>query len=280
MAQFSPSLYGIPVGYNFYLKAKQYADTVFPDWWQRNMASGIFVAEISQLGLANFESLQMLRDELLFMMEHDKMNAYNDAYEYRLVNAKFLYCTAIYLLIRYDVLQPLSVNIFDDGYLRETFQNQALVTTVKKPLELTNDGLRLRDTNGSHLLTIKPGSDLTANRNLTITTGDADRTITLSGNPTLNDWFDQEVKTSSTPAFAGVSLNGTIDGTIQQDHETDAEINHVITEPLDSPASADALRDDLVTNTLSDIVEALNALGTKYNNLLAKLEATGILKDE
>jgi hypothetical protein len=43
----------------------------------------------------------------------------------------------------------------------------------------------LGDTDYSHYLAIKPGSNLTADRTLTITTGDADRSITLNGNTTL-----------------------------------------------------------------------------------------------
>ena len=70
--------------------------------------------------------------------------------------------------------------------------------------QFTNTGLRLLDTDASHNLNLKPGSNLTANRILTITTGDADRTITLTGNPTLADWFDQAVKTTSSPTFVGV----------------------------------------------------------------------------
>ncbi len=50
----------------------------------------------------------------------------------------------------------------------------------------TNTGLKLQDTNASHVLTIAPGSNITADRTLTITTGDASRTITLNGDTTLN----------------------------------------------------------------------------------------------
>lgn len=52
-------------------------------------------------------------------------------------------------------------------------------------LSLPNAGLRLADTNASHFLIVVPGSDLTANRILTITTGDAARTLTISGDHTL-----------------------------------------------------------------------------------------------
>lgn len=67
-------------------------------------------------------------------------------------------------------------------------------------------GLGIIDTNASHYLRLDCGSDLTADRILTFTTGDAARTVTLNGNPTLNDWFDQAVKAASTPSFAGVKL--------------------------------------------------------------------------
>ena len=42
--------------------------------------------------------------------------------------------------------------------------------------------------------------------------GGAARTITLSGNPTLADWFDQAVKSTSSPTFSGVST-GTLSAT-------------------------------------------------------------------
>lgn len=68
----------------------------------------------------------------------------------------------------------------------------------------------LVDTNASHYLRLAAGSDLTADRVLTITTGDAARTVTLSGNPTLSDWFDQSVKVAATPQFAGISVGSVL----------------------------------------------------------------------
>lgn len=43
-----------------------------------------------------------------------------------------------------------------------------------------NTGLKAYDTDSSHALTIAPGSNLTANRTLTVTTGDADKTLDLT----------------------------------------------------------------------------------------------------
>lgn len=48
-----------------------------------------------------------------------------------------------------------------------------------------NNGIHILDTNASHDLVIVAGSDLTADRILTITTGDAARTVTLSGALTI-----------------------------------------------------------------------------------------------
>jgi len=47
-------------------------------------------------------------------------------------------------------------------------------------LYLNNTGLKIKDTDASHGLIIAPGSNITADRTLTITTGDAARTIDIS----------------------------------------------------------------------------------------------------
>lgn len=61
-----------------------------------------------------------------------------------------------------------------------------------------NTGLRLADTDNSHDLTIAPGSNLSAARTFTLTTGDADRTLTLGANVSLN----QNLQTTDSPTFA------------------------------------------------------------------------------
>lgn len=53
-------------------------------------------------------------------------------------------------------------------------------------IQLDNTGLKVKDTAGGQFLTIKPGSDLTANRTFTLITDDANRTLTLSGNLTVS----------------------------------------------------------------------------------------------
>lgn len=86
--------------------------------------------------------------------------------------------------------------------------NVALSLIFGATITLANTGLHILDTNATHDLIIKPGSNLTADKTLTLTTGDADRIITLSGNPTLADWFDQAVKVASSPTFDVPTLTG------------------------------------------------------------------------
>ncbi|MFA5898366.1 MAG: hypothetical protein WC829_04555 [Hyphomicrobium sp.] len=55
--------------------------------------------------------------------------------------------------------------------------------TFDAAVTLTNTGLHLLDTDASHDLIIAPGSNLTADRTLTVTTGDAAHTLDISGAP-------------------------------------------------------------------------------------------------
>lgn len=102
----------------------------------------------------------------------------------------------------------------DSGFTYDKAGSATLTQTI------FSQAAGLRDTNASNYLLLEAGSDLTANRIITLVTGDAARTITLSGNPTLSDWFDQSVKQASTPVFAGANLSsgtttlGTIAGSI------------------------------------------------------------------
>lgn len=57
--------------------------------------------------------------------------------------------------------------------------------SITTDITIPNTGLHLLDTNASHDLIIAPGSDLTADHTLTITTGDADRTLTINASTTL-----------------------------------------------------------------------------------------------
>lgn len=88
--------------------------------------------------------------------------------------------------------------------------DRVFANTVLLKTSISDDGrLAPLDTDSSHRMPIVCGSNLTAERILTMAPGDAARTITLSGNPTLADWFDQAVKAASTPAFNGIIFPAT-----------------------------------------------------------------------
>jgi hypothetical protein len=94
-------------------------------------------------------------------------------------------------------------------------------------ITVPNTGLHLLDTDASHDLIIKPGSNITADRTLTVTTGDSNRTLTFSGN--LNVTGDAEVQGINTGdnLFAdqssqetGTSTTAVITPSVQQYHQS------------------------------------------------------------
>ena len=87
--------------------------------------------------------------------------------------------------------------------------SDVLIPTV---LTVPNTGLHLLDTNASHDLIIKPGSDISADRTLTITTGDADRTLTISASATVS----QDYSTTGNPQFATIELGAASDTTLSR----------------------------------------------------------------
>ena len=136
-----------------------------------------------------------------------------------------------------------------------TVNNAVINTTViDSTITIPNTGLRILDTNASHDLVIKPGSDLSADRTLTLTTGDSDRTITLIGNPTLNDWFDQSVKTTASPTFAGLDIT------------TDQKINFRDTE-IGIYSQADTFLDIFADGAIR-IGDSSAGAPTNYTNIL------------
>lgn len=106
-----------------------------------------------------------------------------------------------------------------DGTTGRLVQNSAVTiadtTGVIAGAKFANAaGVPVLDSNASHVLGITTSSDLTADRLLTFVPGDASRTITVNGNPTLSDWFDQSVKTTDSPQFAAVNIGDATDTTI------------------------------------------------------------------
>jgi len=124
-------------------------------------------------------------------------------------------------------------------------------------ITLSNTGLHLLDTGGNHDLIIKPGSDVTADRTLTLTTGDSDRTITLSGNPTLADWFDQAVKAASSPTFANATITTILTLANSGLHVLDTNASHDL---IITPGS-DLTADRILTITTGDAARTIALSG-------------------
>jgi len=74
----------------------------------------------------------------------------------------------------------------------------------------------------------------------------------------------------ASPSAAIASLTGTVGGSAN-------DAMTAITDPADTPADADALRDDLVTNTIPTIEANFTDLQAKVNAILAALRAAKII---
>jgi hypothetical protein len=75
--------------------------------------------------------------------------------------------------------------------------------TLTSGLTFPNTGLHILDTNATHDLIIAPGSNLTADRTLTVTTGDASRTLTISGDTTLSGGTHSGTNTGDQTSVTG-----------------------------------------------------------------------------
>lgn len=116
------------------------------------------------------------------------------------------------------------------GYVSGVFAQSVLKTA--SPMFAS---FGLIDTGADHELYLKCNEDLSADRILNLIVGDAARTIILSGDPTLGNWFDQSVKQAASPYFAKVGIGMT------PTHELDVYGNAPIIRAKDdagSPAEA------------------------------------------
>jgi len=149
-------------------------------------------------------------------------------------------------------------------------------------LYLNNTGLKLKDVDASHGLTITPGSDLTVDRTLTVNTGDASRTLTLGGDTTLNggthsgtNTGDQtisltgDVTGSGTGSFAATIANGAVSyAKMQNVSATDKLLGRASAgagdvEEIDCTAAGRALLDD------ADAAAQITTLGLDNSKIAA-----------
>ena len=100
-------------------------------------------------------------------------------------------------------------NLSDVADAAVSATNLGLGTTddvVFASLTVNNTGLHVLDTNASHDLIIKPGSDLTADRTLTVTTGDADRTLDISASSVTISTFGASLVDDASKLLALTTL--------------------------------------------------------------------------
>ena len=106
-----------------------------------------------------------------------------------------------------NALKVVRVNAGETGFELATISAGGIGDgdTLSTGLTFPNTGLHILDTNASHDLILAPGSDLTSDRTLTITTGDASRTLTLSGDATISGTNSGDVSLTGTPDYITIS---------------------------------------------------------------------------
>ena len=119
--------------------------------------------------------------------------------------------------------------------------------TLTTGLTFPNTGLHILDTNTTHDLIIKPNSDLTVDRTLSLTTGDADRTLTINADTTLGggshsgtNTGDQDLTSYQLKPAEGAFVDG--DKTKLDGIETGADVTDStsVVAALDSAVLTDA----------------------------------------
>ncbi len=100
--------------------------------------------------------------------------------------------------------------IANNTVLGNTSGGAAVPSALTALAGLTAYGIRDTSAAWDVQLGATSSTTLTANRALTFDVTNAARTIKLTGNPTLDDWFDQSLKQAATPQFTGISIGAAL----------------------------------------------------------------------
>ena len=72
-------------------------------------------------------------------------------------------------------------------------------------ISLNNTGLKVKDTGGDHTLTIAPSENLSANRTLSLSVNNADRTLTMNASTTLAGGTQSGTNTGDQTSIVGIT---------------------------------------------------------------------------
>lgn len=145
-----------------------------------------------------------------------------------------------------DLVQSSPVQVSDSGAI-----------TGATTISLNNTGLKLKDTDASHELTIAPGTNLGANRTLTLTTGDANRNITMSGDLTFGGTVNTAAAFSTSGANALTLTTTAPTNVTLPTTGTLATLSNKVTD-FTAPTSSLSMNSQKITN-LANAVDAQDA---------------------
>lgn len=106
-------------------------------------------------------------------------------------------------IVRFDLTTGKLIQ--DSGIIIDDSNNVTGVATIT----IANTGLHILDTNASHDLIVVPGSNLTADRTLTLITGDADKTLTVASDTTLGGGSHSGTNTGDQTITLTTDVTGT-----------------------------------------------------------------------